>query len=245
MEFDTPVRQSLLVELVGDKADLSNAIALNSLLMNSSRLIGPSIAGLLLAVVSEGVCFLVNALSYVAILAAAAALQVAQRARPAEYLGLREGLLEGIRYAWNSLPIRMLLPLVALVSFTVSPYVTLMPVIAREVLGGGRSHSRFPRRGCRARSAYRNFVARDAQLGTRPGTRHRCRRDYSGHRLDLRFLFPLVVDLAAVDGSFGFGIIVTAASVNTVLQTIVDDDKRGRVMSFYTMAFLGVAPLGA
>ncbi len=105
--------------------------------MNSSRLIGPSIAGLLLALVSEGTCFLINALSYVAIIAAAVALRVSPRIAPAAQISLGRGLLEGVRYAWSVIPIRILLPMLALVSFMASPYVTLMPVMAREVLHGG------------------------------------------------------------------------------------------------------------
>jgi MFS family permease len=244
MGFDTPVRQSLLIELVGDRADLPNAIALNSMLMNSSRLVGPSIAGLLLAVASEGTCFLINALSFAAIIAAALALRIPARA--ARYqAGLRQGLAEGVRYAWSFVPIRMLLPMVALVSFTASPYVTLMPVVAKEVLGGG-AHTL-------------GFMVGAAGLGALAGT------TWLATRGTVRGLGTVIAIAAAIAGiglafvSFshalwlslpamicvGFGIIVTAASVNTIVQTIVDDDKRGRVMSFYTMSFLGIAPLGA
>jgi MFS family permease len=245
MGFDTPVRQSLLVELVHDRADLPNAIALNSMLMNSSRLVGPSIAGLLLAIVSEGTCFLINALSYVAIIAAALALHVPRRAAPAVQASLGQGLAEGVLYAWSSVPIRMLLPMVALVSFTASPYVTLMPVVAKEVLGGG-AHTL-------------GFLVGAAGLGALGGT------SWLATRRTVRGLGRVIASAAGTAGlgltlvSFshalwvslplmvcvGFGIIVTAASTNTILQTIVEDDKRGRVMSFYTMSFLGVAPLGA
>ena len=245
MGFDTPVRQSLLVELVGDRADLPNAIALNSLLMNSSRLVGPSIAGVLLAVVSEGTCFLINAVSYVAVLAAVFALRIPARARGPAPVSLRRGFVEGVHYAWNFVPIRMLLPMVALVSFMASPYVTLMPVIAKEVLGGG-AHTL-------------GFLVGAAGLGALAGT------SWLAMHSSVRGLDRVIPRAAATAGvglvlvSFstllwlsllfmicvGFGIIVTAASVNTVLQTVVDDDKRGRVVSFYTMAFLGVAPLGA
>jgi MFS family permease len=245
MGFDTSVRQSLLVELVGDRKDLPNAIALNSMLMNSSRLVGPSIAGLLLAVVSEGTCFLINALSYVAIIAAALALRITHRAAPGVQVSLGQGFLEGVRYAWNFVPIRMLLPMLALVSFMASPYVTLMPVVAREVLGGG-THTL-------------GFLVGAAGLGALGGT------SWLAARRTVHGLGRVIAIAAATAGlgltlvSFsrvlwislplmvcvGFGIIVTAASINTVVQTIVDDDKRGRVMSFYTMSFLGVSPLGA
>lgn len=245
MGFDTSVRQSLLIELVEDRRDLPNAIALNSMLMNSSRLIGPSIAGLLLVVMSEATCFLVNALSYIAIIAAAVALRIPPRVAPRAKTGLRQGLVEGVRYAFHIVPIRILLPMLALVSFTASPYVTLMPVIAREVLGGG-AHTL-------------GFLVGAAGFGALCGTTWLATRK-TVHGLGR--IIPIAVGVAGlglVCVSFsrvlwlslplmvcvGFGIIVTAASTNTLLQTIVDDDKRGRVMSFYTMAFIGMAPLGA
>jgi len=245
MGFDSPVRQSLLVELVGDRADLPNAIALNSLLMNSSRLLGPSLAGVLLAVVSEGTCFLINAVSYTAVLAAAIALRIPARAGGPAPGGLRRGFVEGVRYAWNFVPIRMLLPMVALVSFTASPYVTLMPVVAKEVLGGG-AHTL----GFLVGAAGLGALAGTSWLAMRSSVRGLervipCAAAAAGvglvlvsfsTRLSLSLLFMICV---------GFGIIVTAASVNTMLQMVVDDDKRGRVVSFYAMAFLGVAPLGA
>jgi predicted MFS family arabinose efflux permease len=153
--------------------------------------------------------------------------------------------LEGVRYAWEFVPIRMLLPLLALVSFMVSPYVTLMPVMASEVLHGG-AHTL-------------GFLVGAAGLGALCGT------SWLATRRSVRGLDRIIAVGAASAGpglalvSFsralwlslplmvcvGFGIIVTAASINTILQTVVDDDKRGRVMSFYTMSFLGVAPLGA
>ena len=228
MGFDTPVRQSLLVALVGDRTDLANAIALNSLLMNSSRLIGPSIAGLLLAVVSEGTCFLINALSYVAIIAAALALRVPHAPVPAVQVGLRHGLIEGARYAWSSVPIRMLLPMVALVSFTASPYVTLMPVVARDVLGGGAHYARIP--GGRRRVRRPGAGHPGWQLAARFAAwaaSSRSPQERQGLGLTLvSFSRALWISLPLMVG-VGFGIIVTAASVNTILQTIVDDDKRG------------------
>src|SRR5581483_10500407 len=138
MGFDTPVRQSLLIGLVGDKQDLANAIALNSMLMNTSRMIGPSIAGVLLALLSEGWCFLINAASYLAILLAVHAFHITPGAP--NRVGLRQGLREAARYAWRSRIVRTLLPLLALMSFMASPYVTLMPVIAHDVLHG-RPHT--------------------------------------------------------------------------------------------------------
>ncbi len=245
MGFDTPVRQSLLVELVADRADLPNAIALNSLLMNSSRLIGPSIAGLLLTLVSEGVCFAINGASYVAIIAAVTTLRVVKRIAVQARGGLRQGVLEGLRYAWSSLPIRMLLPLVALVSLTASPYVTLMPVIVRQVLGGGPQTL-----GFLVGAAGFGALTGTVWLATRRtvrglGALMPCAAAAAGAALILVSFSKLLWISLPLMTVVGFGIIVTAASANTILQTIVDEDKRGRVMSLYTMAFLGISPIGA
>ena len=245
MGFDTPVRQSLLVELVADRADLPNAIALNSLLMNSSRLIGPSIAGLLLTLVSEGVCFAINGASYVAIIAAVTTLRVVKRIPVQARGGLRQGVLEGLRYAWSSLPIRMLLPLVALVSLTASPYVTLMPVIVRQVLGGGPQTL-----GFLVGAAGFGALTGTVWLATRRtvrglGALMPCAAAAAGVALILVSFSKLLWISLPLMTVVGFGIIVTAASANTILQTIVDEDKRGRVMSLYTMAFLGISPIGA
>lgn len=243
MGFDTPVRQSLIIALVGDRRDLPNAIALNSMLMNVSRMIGPSVAGLLLAFISEGWCFLINAATYLAILACAAALRLAPRV-PSK-TSLQRGFSEAWHYARSSPPIRTLLPLLALMSFMASPYVSLMPVMAREVLHGG-AHTL-------------GFLVGAAGLGALLGTSWLAWRSTASGLPRMIAVTPIVAGVALMLVSrstvlwlslplmlcLGFGIIVTAASINTILQTIVPDDKRGRIMSFYTMSFLGVAPLGA
>ena len=243
MGFDTPVRQSLIVSLVGDKQDLANAIALNSMLMNASRMIGPSIAGLLLAFLSEGWCFLINAGTYLAILACAVALRLAPRA-PSR-VSLQQGLGEALRYVRATPAIRTLLPLLSLMSFMASPYASLMPVMARDVLHGG-AHTL-------------GFMMGAAGLGALCGTSWLAWRGSASGLPRIIAITPIVAGIALILVSrstvqwlslplmlcVGFGIIVTAASINTMLQTIVPDDKRGRVMSFYTMAFLGVAPIGS
>jgi len=244
MGFDTPARQSLLVGLIGDKQDLPSAIALNSMLMNASRMIGPSVAGILLALTGEGWCFLINAASYLAILVAVTRLRLPPRGEAQKHSALA-GLREGLRYARASVPIRTLLPLLALMSFMASPYVSVMPVMVREVLGGG-PHTL-------------GFLVGAAGLGALLGTSWLATRASAtglprtiawsagtagvalalfSQSTQLWLSLPLML-------AVGFGIIVTAASINTIMQTVVEDDKRGRVMSFYTMAFLGVTPLGA
>ncbi|MBI2313321.1 MAG: MFS transporter [Betaproteobacteria bacterium] len=244
--FDTPVRQAFLVELVGSREDLPNAIALNSFMMNAGRMIGPSVAGILISVSSEAVCFLVNALSFLAVIVAVLLMEKppgrTQRGAPPAVL---QGLKEGIAYAWGFAPIRALLGFIALVSFMATPYAVLMPIYAAEVFGGGPDTL--------------GFMVGSAGLGALSGTL------FLASRKSVRGLLKVIATacgaagvalmLFAYSGSFwlsvpllvvtGFGIIVTAAAVNQIVQTLVDDDKRGRVMGLYTMAFLGVAPLGS
>lgn len=243
MAFETPARQSLISQMVGSREDLPNAIALNSFLMNSGRLIGPSIGGLLLVFVSEGWCFLLNAASFLAVIVAALMMRLMPR-KPAPARPLLAGLGEAASYAWQTRPIRVFLLLVALLSFTASPYVVLMPMFARDVFRGG-AHTLGFLVGCAGFGA----VIGTAFLAARPNV------------LGLSRLMAITAAIAGVAlvlvgvskiywlslvfmTCLGFGIIVTAASVNMMLQTIVEEDKRGRVISFYAMAFLGMAPFG-
>jgi MFS family permease len=243
--LDTPIRQSFLGEMVPDKSDLSNAIALNSFLMNGGRLLGPMVAGLLLAHVSEGVCFLINAASYGAVVGAVLAMRAAATS-PAGAAHRRDGSrwVDALRYAWETPVIRNLLPLVMATSFFASPYVTLMPAIARETFGGGPGTL-----GLLVGCAGLGGVAATAFLAARTGiagldgwTRAACicaglcLAAFSFTRA-LPLALPLMVGVGA-------GIIGTAASVNMQLQTQVDDRFRGRMISLYVMAFLGLAPFG-
>jgi MFS family permease len=243
--LDTPIRQSFLGEMVPDKADLPNAIALNSFLMNGGRLIGPMIAGLLLARVSEGVCFLVNAASYAAVVMAV----IAMRPSAISQGGARakrgtESWADALRYAWNTPVIRNLLPLVMTVSFFASPYVTLMPVIAREVFGGGPAML-----GTLVGAAGLGGVVATAFLATRANMSRLARltRIACGTAgLSLAAFTFTNTPLLALPLMFGVGagIIGTAASVNMQLQVEVDDRFRGRVISLYVMSFLGLSPFG-
>lgn len=135
--FDTPIRQSLVIEMIGNREDLGNAIALNSSLVNGARLIGPSIAGILIATVGEGVCFLINAISYVAVIAALMAMHIVPRPARPKGLHIWQAWHEGLTYALHSLPIRWVLLLLAVVSFMGMPYATLLPIFAQEILHGG------------------------------------------------------------------------------------------------------------
>ena len=244
--FDIPIRQSFVVEMVAHREDLGNAIALNSSLVNAARLIGPTIAGLLVSSAGEGTCFLINAASYLAVLLALAAMRLAPGLQhPVQRQHVLHELYEGFNYAFRFGPIRIILLLVALVSLTGMPYVVLVPVFAKEVLMGGAHTFGFlvTASGCGALIGTVYLASRQSVLGL--------------GKLIVRaaLLFAvgiavfavsqyLVLSLAALAVA-GFGAMTVVASCNTILQTILEDDKRGRVMSFFTVAFMGMAPFGS
>jgi MFS family permease len=244
--FDIPIRQSFVVEMVSHREDLGNAIALNSSMVNGARLIGPTIAGLLVASVGEGVCFIVNSASYLAVLVALAAMRLAPS--PHHWKQRRHVILElreGFNYAFGFGPIRSILLLVALVSLTGMPYAVLVPVFAKEVLHGGAHTFGFlmTAAGCGAFAGTVYLASRKSVLGL-------------GRLIVLAaVLFAVGIAGFAVSSNIplslvslvvaGFGAMTLVASCNTVLQTIVEEDKRGRVMSFFTVAFMGMAPFGS
>jgi len=243
--FDMPTRQALVVHMVDDRADLANAIALNSSMVNAARLIGPSIAGILIAWASEGVCFLVDAISYIAVIASVAAMRLAIPQRPVQRTHVLGELAEGVRYAMGFMPIRALLVMLALVSLVAMPHTVLMPIVASQVLHGG-AHTL-------------GFLMAATGLGALAGALYLAsRRTVIGlGRLIPMAVIALGLGLVGLSQSrllwlslammpvIGAGMIVQMAASNTVLQTIVDEEKRGRVMSFYAMAFFGAAPLGS
>lgn len=242
--FDVPARQSLLVQLVEGPEDLANAIALNSSLFNAARLVGPAIGGVLIGAIGEGPVFLLNALSYIAVVGGLLMLEVSPQprgtARPPVLRTLREGFL----YAFGFAPIRTILILLAMVSLMGMPYMVLMPVFASEVLGGG------PRTlGMLMSAAGAGALSAGLYLASRSSVRGLGRLIMVGSTLFGAALVAFSQSRSAWI-SFallvltGFGMMATTASCNTVLQTIVDEDKRGRVMSLYTMAFMGMAPFG-
>jgi MFS family permease len=243
--FDAPARQSFVIDMIEQKEDLGNAIALNSAIFNGSRLIGPSLAGIIIAATGEGICFLINGLSYLAIIAALRAMTITPKEHTVQKTPVLQELREGFTYVYNHVPIRSLLLLVALVSLVGMPYVVLMPIFAKEILHGGPSTL--------------GFLMAASGIGALTGALFLAsRRDFSGTgRLIpvaaaifgtglIAFSFSRVfVYSFALMLMTGFGLMVQMALSNTSLQTTVDDDKRGRVMSFYTMAFMGMAPFGS
>ncbi|HKQ24513.1 MAG TPA: MFS transporter [Burkholderiales bacterium] len=244
MAFETPARQSLISQMVASREDLPNAIALNSFLMNSGRLVGPSIAGLLLLFATEGWCFLINSVSFLAVISAAVMMRLEPKKLRSDTTSLFVGLGEAASYAWHARPIRVFLMLVAWVSLTATPYPVLMPIFARDVFHGGAQTLGFLV-GCAGFGA----VIGTGFLATRPNVLGLSRliattSATAGLALFLVGLSNNYWLSLLLMACLGFGIIVTAASVNMMLQTMVEEDKRGRVISFYAMAFLGVAPFG-
>ena len=242
--FDIPARQSFLVEMVGDREDLPNAIALNSSMFNAARLVGPAIAGFVIAAVGEGICILLNAISFVAVLVALLAMRL-ERRPTVHATPMLAGLTEGFRYAYGFGPMRSILFLVASISLVGVPFTVLLPVIATGVLGGDARTL-----GLLMAASGLGALAGALYLASRRTVRGLGRiiviaATLFGAALILvglsRFLWLSLASLAVA----GFGMMVQMASINTVLQTIVDDDKRGRVMSLYSMAFTGVSPLGS
>lgn len=242
--FDIPLRQSLYVHFVDDRNDLPNAIALNSFLVNAARVVGPALAGVLLGVSGEALCFALNALSFLAVFVALARIRFPAQAPRGAAPGFRDSWVEGFRYVARFAPARALLGIAAVVSFTVMPYASLMPVYAKDVLAGG------PRT--------LGLLLSAAGAGALVSTLYLARREtvvglgrvIVGAALAAGLglaAFGLARDVALAAPLMllvGGGVILAAASANTILQTIVSDALRGRVAGFYTLAFLGVAPLG-
>lgn len=243
--FDTPARQSFVVEMVEDRAHLSNAIALNSTMVNGSRILGPSIGGVLIAAFGEGWCFLLDAISYIAVIASLLAMTVNRNRSPRPATRAIDELRDGFRYAASFAPIRSALLLLALVATMGMPYTVLMPAIAATVLHGG-AHTL-------------GFLMTASGLGALAGALYLASRTSViglGRVMVLATItFGLGLTAFSLSHSLwlslvilpfvGAGMMVEMASTNTVLQTIVEERLRGRVMAFYTMAFLGTAPIGS
>src|SRR3954470_18259701 len=243
--FDTPARQAFVVEMVEDRRDLANAIALNSSMFNGARLLGPSVAGVLIALVGEGGCFLIDGISYLAVIASLLAMTVRPSAPRGEQKHMLHEMREGWRYTAGSPAIRSMLTLLSVVSLVGMPYTVLMPVIASDRLHGGANTL--------------GFLMAAVGLGALGGAvRLAMRRSVVG--LGNTIVVSAIcfgVTLIAFAASqkiwlslplligVGFSMMLQTASTNTVLQTILKERMRGRVMAFYTMAVMGTAPFGS
>lgn len=242
--FDMPARQAFVTEMVDNDEDLPNAIALNSMIFNMARLIGPSIAGFVIALFGETVCFFLNGVSFLAVIYSLAAMRLTRSGGQKHNGTIAAGIKDGLKYAFGFVPIRAILIYTATTSLIAMPYV-LLPVFAKNILHGD--------------SRTLGFLMGSIGMGALIGAM------YLARRKNVRGLENVVVIAAGVFAagtigfSFsrnlwlsivlaalpGFGMMVQMASINTILQTIVDDDKRGRVMSLHVTAFIGIAPLGS
>ena len=243
--FDMPARQAFLIEMVEDREDLGNAIALNSSLVNAARLIGPSVAGLLIAAVGEGYCFLIDGFSYIAVIASLLAMTVTPRVIEHARASVLSELREGWEYVRGFRPIWSILLLLAIISLVGMPYTTLMPIFAGKILHGGAHTLGFMMGavGVGALTGAVKLAARRSVLGrgrliamTSAGFGAGLVAFSFSHELWLSLLLLVLT---------GFCFMQQMASSNTILQTITEDSKRGRVMSFYSIAFQGVAPFGS
>ncbi len=242
--FDMPVRQAFVIEIVEHREDLGNAIALNSTLFNSARLIGPTIAGALISMIGEGYCFLINAISYLAVILSLFQITVSGFHGKSGNKPIKD-IIDGIKYTFGFQPIRSIILFLALISFAGMSFVFLMPVFAKNVLHGD-AHTL-------------GLLTGAIGLGALTGSLNLARRKkipglgrliaFSGISLGICLgLFSLSANLIIsllVLVVAGFTMITIMASCNTILQTIVPDVMRGRVMSFYVLAFAGIAPLGS
>lgn len=244
--FDMPGRQAFLIAMIENKEDLGNAIALNSSMVNLARLVGPSLAGIVIALTNEGWCFLIDGVSYLGVIAALAAMRVERRpGLAADRPGVRQQFMDGWQYAFGFRPIRSIILLVALISLVGVPYSVLMPIFASTVFHGGPHTLGFlmTASGFGALVGALWLATRKSVVGL--GRIIAIASAAFGAGL-IGFSFAPVLSLGIPCLAVaGFGFIVQMAASNIIIQTIVDDEKRGRVMSFYVMAFLGTAPFGS
>jgi len=243
--IDMPARQAFVIEMVERREDLPNAIALNSSMVNATRLIGPAVAGLVIAAIGEGWCFLVDGISYIAVIGSLVAMRFTRTAIRRPATNAWHELAEGWRYVIASKPIRSLLLLLALISLVGMPYTVLMPVFADRILHGGANTLGFlmAASGVGALVAALLLAARRTVVGL--GIWIGSSAAMFGLALvGFALSRSLWVSLAILPFA-GFGMMQEMAASNTILQTIVDDDKRGRVMAYYAMAFQGIAPFGS
>jgi MFS family permease len=242
--FEMPARQSFVVDMIEDKTDMGNAIALNSSIVNSARLLGPSIAGVLIAATNEGVCFSINALSYIFVIVFLLMMKISPRKTKSRNTHVWQELKDGMSYAFSSAPIRSIILLLALVSLMGMPYTVLMPVFAKDILHGSSSTFGFlmGATGIGALTAAIYLASRKSVLGLLriiPVSSAVFGIGLIAFSFSRTFLLSMALMLIT-----GIGMIMQMASSNTILHTIVDDDKRGRIMSLFVMAMMGTAPFG-
>jgi MFS family permease len=243
--FDMPARQAFLTQMVDNREDLPNAIALNSSMVNGSRLVGPSLAGIVIAVYGEGYCFLIDGISYIAVIFSLFMMTVTVRQTVRKTESAITDLREGWQYVTRFQPVRSILVLLGLVSLVGMPYTVLMPIFATKILRGGPHTLGFlmGASGIGALASAIWLATRRSVLGL--GRVIPIMSAMFGAGL-IGFSFSHWLSLSLILMLFtGFGMMQQMAASNTILQTIVDENMRGRVMSYYSMAFAGTAPFGS
>ena len=240
-----PGRQAFLVQMVDDKQDLGNAIALNSSMVNLARLVGPALAGAVIAVSGEGFCFLIDGISYLAVIASLLMMRLEARPINRTTDSMLVQLKEGWAYVSGFTPVRTILLLFAMVSLMGWPFTVLMPIFARDILKGGPHTLGFLMGsvGIGALISAMSLALRKTVLGL--GKMLPIATSAFGAGLILFGMSRVLWLSLLLMLVCGFGMMQQMAASNTIIQTIVDDDKRGRVMSFYAMAFVGMAPFGS
>jgi MFS family permease len=243
--FEVPARQSFVIQMVEDRSDLTNAIALNSSIFNAGRLVGPAIAGLVVASAGEAWCFLIDGVSYMAVIAGLLAMRLPPETIPKKEQRVWQEMREGWTYVVSSPPLRYVLVLLGIISVAGAPYTVLPPVLAGQVLKGGANTLGFLMAGSGVGALWaaitlvlrKSVVGLSARVGIAVGL-----FGAGCALLGLSRAFTVSVVLMAIAG---FGFMTQIVGSNTILQTISADDKRGRVMSFYTFAIFGLPPLGS
>ncbi len=245
LAFDNPFRHAFLLELVGDKTLLTNAVALNSTLINSARFIGPTIGGFLIAFYGEAFCFLVNGLAFLGVVITLSVMKVSSNLTTMKRQSLLSDLKEGFRYTYNFIPARYMILLITTTSLLGLPFQAFLPVFARDVLAGD--------------SQLLGFLTGAVGAGALTGAFFLASRESIRAMPDIIRVSAVLFAIGLAAFSFsripwlslsilyvtGFGMIVQFVATNTILQTVVDEDKKGRVLSFYSMSFMGFTPLGS
>jgi len=243
--FDVPARQAFIIEMIDDRSDLGNAIALNSAMFNGARFLGPFVAGILIAAVGEGICFLINGLSYIAVIIALLAMNIVNIKKVIRKTSVLEEFKEGFVYVFSDQKMRSILLLMALTSIMGVPFIVLTPAFARDILHGGPHTLGFLMSALGAGALLGAFYL--ASRISVKGLRKNIPLAVCVFGLGLigmslsRFLWIALLLTFLV----GFGMMIQVASSNTWLQTNVDNDKRGRMISFFALSFLGMAPFGS
>ena len=243
--FDMPARQSFVIELVENKKDLTNAIAFNSAMFNGARLVGPALAGITVAAFGEGICFLLNALSFLAIIIALSAMKIQPKLKKMVVGHPFDDFKEGYRYVFGFLPIRYCILILALMTLFGMQHSTLMPIFAKDILHGGPHTLGFlvSASGIGALTSALYFTARKSVVGLEKFTASALALFGCANAV-FSFSQNMAVSFFAMVVS-GAGMMTVLLACNTIIQTVVEEDKRGRVMSFHAMASVGLYPFSS